>query len=150
VSATQIKPWLLLALIFIVGIVTGSALTILLRPHFERQPGGGSQMKTHLLERLNKKLDLTADQQAKIDPIISDAVSQAQKLHHDEMAHMRDIMETANRQISTLLTPDQQTKLQALQAEDQKEFSRHMHNGGGAPHGGPGAPSTPNTPPPAQ
>ena len=72
--SSQFKPWLVLAIIFIVGVVTGSALTIGLAPHFKHPPAP-PQMKRHWMEYLTQRLDLTADQQAKIQPIVADATS---------------------------------------------------------------------------
>ena len=141
-SISKIRPWLLLALIFIVGIVTGSALTILLRPYFAHSPGMG-QMKEHLLVRLTHRLNLTPEQQAKIDPILSESVTQAQAVHHDEVARMTQIMETTHHQITAILTPEQQAEWQKMMSEEHG-FSGHRHGRGGPSHGGPGGPPPPD------
>jgi len=132
---TRVKPWLLLAVIFIVGIVTGWALTMGLAPH-SNQPPGEQQMKTHWMMRLTNRLNLTADQQAKIEPIVTDAEDQIQSVHRDELGRTSQILEDANRQIAAILTPEQQVELKKMETEREKQFSGHMRSW--APRGGPG------------
>jgi Spy/CpxP family protein refolding chaperone len=155
--AVFFKPWLVLALIFLAGVGTGILLTVGVGSHFRHQLGMES-MKQHWLGWLTSRLDLTADQKAKIDPILTDAMTQLQALHHDEIDKASHIMEAANTQISALLTPDQKTKLEQMESERQREFSGHahpwMHPGeGGTPPpgaGGPGEPGGPPAPPQGQ
>ena len=81
---TQLKPLLLLACIFVVGIVTGSSLTSGLSSHWN-QPNGEQQMKARWMNHLTKGLNLTPDQQTKIEPILTDAENQIQAVHQDEV-----------------------------------------------------------------
>ena len=90
------------------------------------------------LEKLTTALDLTADQQAKIKPVLDDAHSQMMTMRQDtsmsqddKMAKMKDVWTNANSQIEAVLTPDQQTKFAALKQQ--------MHN-----HRHPGADSSPS------
>jgi Spy/CpxP family protein refolding chaperone len=159
-SAT-IKPWLVLAVIFIAGILTGTALTVVLYPHFEKPPFP-RDLRQHWMERLTEKLKLTQDQQAKIQPILADASTQMQALHHDELQRGAQIFKATDERISTLLTPDQQVLLQEMKKEREKAFAGHLHLWGsmhGGPDGGPPPPPPPspplpepatNAPPPGQ
>lgn len=152
--SSNLKPWLLLAVIFIVGVITGSALTFGLRSHFMHQPG--AQMKQVWMEHLVQKLNLTADQQAKIQPILADADTKIRALHREEIEHGSQIFKAANDQIAALLTSNQKVKLQEMESDREKMFSGHMHAwgpphdgpGGMFPHSGPGE-GTPPPPPPA-
>ena len=155
--SSQVKPWLLLSVIFIVGILTGSALTIGLGPHFMRSPGE-LPMKRHWMEYLTQRLNLTADQQAKIQPIVADAETKIQAMHRDEVEHGSQIIKATNDQISALLTPEQKVELQKMESEREKMFLGHMrpwglsHEGPGGMfhHGGPnddgGMPPSPSAP----
>ena len=154
----RLKPWLVLAVIFLAGIVTGSALTIAWSSHFFRPPGA-AQMKSRWLAHLTERLKLSPDQQSKIEPILTEAGNQMQSLHHDEMDHITQIMEKTNSQIAAILTPDQQVELQKMEKEFQanrehdKMFPGHMkpkdstHDGSGdngkPPPPPPGAPANP-------
>ena len=133
--SSQFKPWLLLAVIFIVGILTGSALTIGLGSHFMRPPGE-QQMKRLWMAQLVQRLNLTADQQAKIEPILADAKTKIQSLHRDEVERGSQIFKAAHDQISALLTPEQKVKLQKMESEREKRFSDHMRPWG-PPRDGP-------------
>jgi len=151
--SSNLKPWLVLAVIFIVGVVTGSALTIGLGSRFIHPPGE-EQMGRHWMAQLVQRLNLTADQQAKIEPIVTDAETRIQSLHRDEVERGSQIFKAAHDQISALLTPEQNVELQKMEAEREKRFSDHMrssHEGPGGMHhyGGPGDGGMPPPPPAA-
>ena len=144
------KPWLLLAVIFVVGMVTGSALTMWLGPHFMHPPGA-RDMKSHWMMQLTRQLNLTADQQAKIDPIVTEADHQIQSMRRDEAGNISQIMEKTNQQIAAILTPGQQAELQKMEKE--MDQNRDMMFPGrkrpwGQSHGGPGGMMPPPPPPP--
>jgi len=124
------RVWLFLGLIFLVGAVTGMSLTMV-TVRWWLQPPGEQQRRNEWMMRLTHRLDLTADQQAKIQPILTDAETQIQTLHHDEVERMASIIDTANSKISPILTPDQQKQLQEMEAEREKRFGSRMHG----PHG---------------
>jgi Spy/CpxP family protein refolding chaperone len=128
--SSNFKPWLVLAVIFIAGILTGSALTIALSSHFMKPPAP-RDMRQHWMTRLTDRLKLTPDQQAKIQPILADTVTKVQALHRDEVQRGSQIFKAANEQIAALLTPDQNVELQKMEAEREKMFSGHMHRHGG-------------------
>jgi Spy/CpxP family protein refolding chaperone len=136
--SSKVKSWLLLAVIFVIGIVTGSALTIGLASHFMR-PHGAQEMKNHWMMFLTQRLTLTADEQAKIQPILSEATNNIQALHRDEVDRGSQIIKAANDQIAQVLTPDQKVELQKMESEREKMFMGHMHPWG-PPHDGPDGP----------
>ncbi|QYM78659.1 Spy/CpxP family protein refolding chaperone [Horticoccus luteus] len=87
------------------------------------------------LKMLTEKLDLTADQQAKVKAVLDDGAKQQKALHADEntpRAEKRDkaleIMLNTKKQIRALLTPDQQTKFDALREEHMEGRGRRMHH----------------------
>ncbi len=101
------------------------------------------------MARLTHDLNLTADQQAKIQPILTDAETKIQALHREEVGHGAEIIKGADDQILPLLTPEQKDKLQKLESEREKMFSGHMRPGGIHHHDGPDGsspPPPPNTP----
>ena len=70
--------------------------------------GGG---RGHGLERLTEGLNLTPDQQAKVQPIINQAQPQIAAIHREAMQKMKLVVDNTASQIRPLLTPDQQKKL---------------------------------------
>jgi Spy/CpxP family protein refolding chaperone len=71
--------------------------------------GGGA--RGHGLERLTEGLNLTPDQQAKVQPIINQAQPQIAAIHREAMQKMKAVVENTASQIRPLLTPEQQKKL---------------------------------------
>lgn len=131
-----VKPWLILTIIFVAGVATGVALTIALSSHFISPPGE-AQMREHWMAGLVRRLDLTADQQAKIQPIVADATTKIQALHRDEIDHGSQIIKSADDKIAAILTPTQKAELQKMESEREKRFFGHMHPWGPG-HEGPG------------
>jgi protein CpxP len=87
-------------------------------------------------ERLSKKLNLNADQQAKVQDIFKSEQSQMQSLRsesslsqQDRRAKMMDIHKSSSDQVRAVLNPDQQKKWDDIQAKrEQKWQSRHGGN----------------------
>ena len=107
--------------------------------------GGRGGMRGHQVEFLTKKLSLTPDQVTQVKAIDADTWKQSKALHEDttmaeadKRAKMMDIHKASQEKIRALLTPDQQTKFDALQAE-MKSRMGNRHGGQGGP---PPAPSS--------
>ncbi len=150
------KPWLVLGAIFLAGLLSGVGLSVVLAPRFMHPPHPGD-IKRHVMNRLTHDLDLTSDQQAKIEPIVEKSIESVEAAHVDEVARVSQIMKDSNAQIEPLLTPEQKTRLDQLEAQREKIFAGHlqmwgfpseMHpNGGPPPPNGPdGGPPPPNGP----
>jgi Spy/CpxP family protein refolding chaperone len=71
------------------------------------------------LEHLTKALNLTADQQSKVQPIVDQARPQIMSIHRDAMQKTQSVISDAVSQIRPLLHPDQQKKLDDLQKAHQ-------------------------------
>jgi protein CpxP len=101
-------------------------------------PGRGNQV-----EFLTKKLNLTPDQVTQVKAIDADTMKQMMALRSDtsltpdeKKPKMMDIHKASQDKIRALLTPDQQTKFDALQTE----MRGRMRDRG---QGGPPPPATP-------
>ena len=90
---------------------------------------GMHHMMGNPLGHLTKDLDLTPDQQAKVTPIVDQTKPQIQAIHQEAMEKMHAVMENAGAQIRPLLTPEQQTKFDAMKKahEDMRKAMRDMH-----------------------
>jgi len=71
------------------------------------------------LERLTKRLNLTSDQQTKVQPIIDQARPQIIAIHKDALQKTKAVMDNAASQIRPLLNAGQQKKLDDLQKAHQ-------------------------------
>jgi Spy/CpxP family protein refolding chaperone len=88
--------------------------------------GGGA--RGHGLEELTEGLNLTPDQQAKVQPIIDQARPQIAAIHRECMEKMKTIMASTASQIRPVLTSEQQKKL---------DENQHAHQGRMKGHNGP-------------
>jgi len=95
----------------------------------QAQPGhgGGGQWHGHgfALERFTKGLDLTADQQAKVQPILDQAKPQIAAIRQEAMQKVKTVTDSTMSQIRPLLTVDQQKKLDDIQKAHQDMMNAH-------------------------
>jgi Spy/CpxP family protein refolding chaperone len=93
----------------------------------QTDPGRGARGHGHGfgLERLTEGLDLTPDQQAKVQPIIDQAKPQIAAIHREAMQKMKAVMESTVSKIRPMLTPDQQKKLDDKQKTRQGRRNAH-------------------------
>src|SRR5713101_8563808 len=91
---------------------------------------GGWHGQGFAMGHLTKSLNLTADQQAKVQPLIDQARPQIVAIHKDAMEKTHAIMDKTMSQIRPILTPDQQKKFDALQKarQDMSNAMRELHN----------------------
>lgn len=101
-------------------------------------------------QRLTKRLNLTSDQQAKVQDIFQSEASQMDSLHQDTSlsgpdrhAKMMDIHKNTDTQVRALLDPTQQKKWDDMQAR-RDQWMEHRHQGP------PNAGSDQQAPPPQQ
>jgi Spy/CpxP family protein refolding chaperone len=90
-------------------------------------PGGGGRWHGHGfgLQGITEKLNLTSDQQTKVQPIIDGAKPQIAAIHQEAMQKMKTVMDSTVSQIRPLLTPDQQKKLDDIQKAHQDMMNAH-------------------------
>ena len=82
------------------------------------------------LQHLTKTLNLTSDQQSKVQPILDQAKPQIIAIHKDAMQKTHAVMASTMSQIRPLLTSEQQTKFDALQKarQDMRNARRELHD----------------------
>jgi Spy/CpxP family protein refolding chaperone len=90
-------------------------------------PGGGGRWHGHGfgLQGITEKLNLTSDQQTKVQPIIDGAKPQIAAIHQEAMQKMKTVMDSTISQIRPLLTSDQQKKLDDIQKAHQDMMNAH-------------------------
>ena len=95
-------------------------------------PGGGGHWRGHSfgLKHITEKLDLTSDQQAKVQPILDAAKPQIAAIHQEAMQKMKGVMDSTLSQVRPLLTADQQKKLDAVQKahQDMMNARKELHD----------------------
>jgi hypothetical protein len=87
--------------------------------------GGGWHGRAFGLQNLTEKLNLTSDQQTKVQPILDAAKPQIAAIHQEAMQKAKGVMDSTLSQIRPLLTGDQQKKLDAIQKAHQDMMNAH-------------------------
>ena len=94
--------------------------------------GGAGHWHGHTfgLQGLTAKLDLTADQKTKVQPILDAAKPQIAAIHQEAMQKMQTVMSGTMSQIRPLLNADQQKKLDAIQKahQDMMNAKKELHD----------------------
>src|SRR5215831_13440896 len=90
---------------------------------------GGWHGHAFALEHLTKSLNLTPDQQTKVQPLIDQAKPQIIAIHKDAMQKTQAIIDNTMSQIRPMLTPDQQKTFDAQQKarQDMRNAMQEMH-----------------------
>jgi Spy/CpxP family protein refolding chaperone len=118
----------LLALVAAGAIALGGFVVLQAQP----SPGGHGACHGHAfgLQQITEKLNLTPDQQAKVQPIVDAAKPQIAAIHQEAMQKMRTVMDSTLSQIRPLLNADQQKKLDDIQKAHQDMINAHkeLHN----------------------
>lgn len=81
------------------------------------------------LEHMTETLNLTPDQQAKVQPILDQARPQIRAIHQEAKQKTRAVMDSTMAQIRPLLTPEQQKKADDLRKahEDMRNAAEKLH-----------------------
>jgi Spy/CpxP family protein refolding chaperone len=91
----------------------------------QAQPGPGGHGHAFGLQRITEKLNLTSDQQTKVQPILDAAKPQIRAIHQEAMQKMKTVTDSALSQIRPLLTAEQQKKLDDIQKAHQDMMNAH-------------------------
>ena len=78
---------------------------------------------------LTKALNLTPDQESKVQPLLDQARPQIIAIHKDAMEKTHAIIDKTMSQIRPVLTPEQQKKFDALQKarQDMRSAMQELH-----------------------
>jgi Spy/CpxP family protein refolding chaperone len=90
---------------------------------------GGWRGHQFAMQHLTKSLNLTADQQTKVQPLLDQARPQIIAIHKDAMQKTQAIIDKTMSQIRPILTGDQQAKFDALQKarQDMRTAMQELH-----------------------
>jgi len=132
-SALKWKLAFAFLLVFIAGVMTGCLFGAL---HLKKRhiigPPHSGDVAGKMREHFRKALDLTADQEAKIMPVIDATSTKLEAIRIETAERVRAVMEEAKREVAPQLSPEQQKKLERLEAHHRKimlhrGFHHHKH-----------------------
>ena len=114
----------------ILAVVAAGAIALGGFAMVQAQAGPGGRGHAFGLQGITKQLDLTSDQQTKVQPILDAAKPQLAAIHQEAMQKMHTVMNSTLSQIRPLLNADQQSKLDAIQKahQDMQNAAKQMHD----------------------
>ncbi len=110
------KIWLIIAIVFISGLIVGSAGT----GFYMRQRVGGilhrgpGAVKEMVMKKLTAELGLTTDQQADVEQIVEGTQYKLMQLRAQYRPQLEAIVSAGITDMKAKLSPEQQKKLDAL------------------------------------
>ena len=145
-SSLKWKLAVAFVIVFAAGVATGAMFGAFhLRRHVVLGPPHSGDVGGRMKEHLRRALDLTSEQEAKIQPIVESTSTKLEAIRIETAERVRTVMEDSKREIAPFLTPDQQKKLEKLEAEHRKVM---LHHGfGPGPHEKHDHPHPPGPPP---
>ncbi len=124
-SKVKLQVWLMIALVFVLGGITGAGLDRVLyrQASGESNPPRGGRGPAQLVKRMTPELGLTADQ----EKAIIDIFDSNRKNFRSRMADcpgMKEMREQTNARIKEVLTPEQRVKFDEFNARHEEQKKR--------------------------
>lgn len=115
---TTLKIWLVLVVVFVLGCVTGVALTGLYR---SRASGDHPEAREHAMnerfEKMRSELSLTDQQTTAVRTVLDETRNEYHALRTELRPRFDEPRQKARARIRALLTPEQQQKFDAMVAQ---------------------------------
>jgi len=112
---TRLKVWLVLLVVFLLGSITGAALTGLYRSRASNDRPDKSANER--FEKMRAELNLTEEQTKAVSAILDETRNEYRALRAELRPRFEEPRQKARAKIRALLTPDQQQKFDARVAQ---------------------------------
>ena len=126
----RLKIWLVLVAVFLLGSVTGAALTGLYR---SRASGGGRDSRERAMherfEKMRQELGLTEEQTTQVRAILDETRNEYRTLREELRPRFDEPRTKARARIRALLNAEQQKKFDALVAQQDAEHNSRDEGG---------------------
>lgn len=125
-SALKWKLAIAFLLVFFAGGMTGAFFGFhhLRHPIILGPPHSG-EVGDRMREHLRRSLDLTPEQETKVAPIVETTSAKLEAIRVETAERVRLVMEESKKEVAPLLTPEQQKKLDTLEAQHRKMMLQH-------------------------
>lgn len=129
-ARTRLKIWLVLIVVFVLGSVTGAALTGLYRSRASGdRPEARERAMQERFEKMRRELSLTDQQTTAVRAILDETRNDYRALRTELKPRFEEPRQKARTRIRALLSPEQQQKFDAMVAQQDarhdEEKSRH-------------------------
>ena len=126
----RLKIWLVLVAVFLLGSVTGAALTGLYR---SRASGGGRDSRERAMherfEKMRQELGLTEEQTTQVRAILDETRNEYRTLREELRPRFDEPRTKARARIRALLNAEQQKKFDTLVAQQDAEHNSRDEGG---------------------
>ena|SRR5438128_5793715 len=128
---TRLKIWLVLLGVFVLGCVTGAALTGLYRSRASGdRPEAREKAMHERFENMRRELNLTDEQTTAVRAILDETREEYRTLRTELRPRFEEPRQKARTRIRALLTPEQQQRFDAMAAQqdakhDEDQKPRH-------------------------
>jgi len=127
---TRLKIWLVLVVVFVLGCVTGVALTGLYRSRASNGPESRERAMHERFEKMRTELNLTEEQTTSVRTILDETRNEYRALRTELRPRFEEPRQKARSRIRALLTPEQQQKFDAMIAQqdaqhEEEQKSKH-------------------------
>ena len=125
-SALKWKLVVACLLVFVAGAATGAFFGVHhLRHHIILGPPHSGDVPDRMREHLRRELGLTAEQETKLAPIGDATSTKLETIRVETAERVRTVMEESKAQVAPFLTPEQQKKLEKIEAQHRKMMIHH-------------------------
>jgi Spy/CpxP family protein refolding chaperone len=125
---TTLKIWLVLLAVFVLGSVTGAALTGLYRSRAAGASGAEARERAmhERFEKMRAELNLTDQQTASVRTILDETRNEYRALRTELRPRFEEPRMKARARIRALLTPEQQQKFDAMVAQQDAQHDEEQ------------------------
>lgn len=117
-AKTRLKIWLVVVGVFVLGAITGAALDSAYRLRGGgRMEGRGPRAKEEAFENMKRDLSLNDQQATEIRAILDQTRNEYRSLRAEVRPRYDALRQSARARIRALLTPEQQQRFDAREAE---------------------------------
>jgi Spy/CpxP family protein refolding chaperone len=116
--------------LFVVGVAVGAlgAYVLLAHQRLRHGPGMGGPGHRHMSAELQRRLDLTADQQRQVEAILGDSHRETMAIWQEVRPRVMAVIERAQNRIALILTPRQREEFERYRQEraERMEHLKHL------------------------
>ena len=123
---TRLKMWLVLLAVFVLGCVTGVALTGLYRSRASTGSESRERAMHERFEKMRTELSLTDQQTTAVRTILDETRNEYRALRTELRPRFEEPRMKARARIRALLTPEQQQKFDAMVAQQDAQHEEEQ------------------------
>jgi hypothetical protein len=117
---------LVVSAIFLAGMITGGLPSAVFGERIVEHRLRVENLRSSLLDILDRELDLSAAQLERIEPIVSEACEEYRHMTQETVGRVGRLVQETNRRIARELTPAQASRLAELEAERQEQVRQRL------------------------